>query len=140
MSASEELQGQGGVGDDGAALLLDRPVDCAGFLDVAGLALRDSEQFGDALDAVHQTGAGVLRDLASDGVGDRSVDDVAELGDCQVDESCVWIDHVVIVLVCWPPGAVSNRLVVGRSVADGARRGSLLQSPGKVRDLRPSVL
>ena len=93
MSFSEELEGEGCVGHDGATLLPYRLVDDSGALDVASLSFADSEDLGDALDAVYVARRCVLRLSACEGFLYRLVDDLCELCYREVDDTSVLIDH-----------------------------------------------
>ena len=101
---AKELEGEGGVGDYGAALLLDCLADHSGALDVAGLSFADSEDVGDALDAVYVSRRAVVL-LASSGEGFLYglVDYLCELCYGEVNDSGVWI-HAVLSFVCLETG------------------------------------
>ena len=97
MPFSEKLEGEVGVSDYRAALLLDRLADYAGALDVSGLSVRDSEDLRNALDAIYVAGlCGCVGLPSHDGFLYGLVDDLSELCHGEVDESCVLSNHVFL--------------------------------------------
>ena len=99
----EKLEGQGGVGDYGSALLLNCFVYGSRALDVARLSFAYSEDLRDALYAVDEAGLcrfAVL--VTSEGILDCLVDYLRELCYGEVDDACVWV-HVVLFFVCLAP-------------------------------------
>lgn len=131
---AKELEGEGGVGDYGAALLLDCLADHSGALDVAGLSFADSEDVSDALDAIDEAGLCLIAILAaSEGFLDCLVDYLRELRHGEVDDACVRI-HVVLSFVCLAPreGLEPSRPSVVACLLSLAE-GWLLQPPGVMK-------
>ena len=100
---SEELDGEGGVCDDRAALLLDGLADDAGAFDVSCLAFAYAEDVGYALDSVHEARSAVCGlAAAAEGFLYGLVDDLLELCYGEVDDSSVLVHFYCI--VCLAPG------------------------------------
>lgn len=98
MPCTEELKGEGCVGHDSATLLPYRLVDDSGALDVASLSFADSEDLGDALDAVYVARCVVLWLSACEGFLYGFVDYLCELCYGEVDDSGVLIYHILFCL------------------------------------------